>query len=69
MAQLPMSTCPSTKSVCLIRANFKTDLARELSKAANNLTSSTGSLPHSESYVAEGIVLIYKLFSCTNSFW
>lgn len=51
----------------LIMAYFETDLAQELSKAENNLTFSPGCLPPSESSVAEGIVLIRKLFSFTNS--
>lgn len=37
--------------------------------AANNLSLSAGCVPGSESYIAEGIVVICKLFSCINSFW
>lgn len=55
--------------VYLIRIYFKPDPAQELSIAPNNLALKPGCLPSFESYIAEGIVVICKLFSCINSFW
>lgn len=67
VAQLLTSKCPHTTFMYLIMAYSETDLAQELSKAENNLTFSPGCLPPCESSVAEGTVLIRKLFSFTNS--
>lgn len=65
--QVLVFTWPRVKSC--ISLGFASNQTLPERGAANNLSLSAGCVPGSESYIAEGIVVICKLFSCINSFW